>query len=471
VKPKIKSKKRHENRTKTVDNGKSHANELDKETVQKSPNWADIWHKRFGHICMETLRMMKNKDIVRGLETLNFTGKPNVSKCEICNIMKATRLKFHKREIPRVSERLDLIHMDICGPITPASMSGKRYFITFVDDATRKSEVYFLEKKSEAMEKFKEFKIKVEKQTGLKIKRIRSDNGGEFIGKEFTSFLKSEGISHELTNVYSPEQNGIAERLNRTLGDKVRCMLANSGLPEIFWAEAVRTANFVRNVSSCRTCDGKTPAELWDGHKPSVSFLKIFGCTAYATIPKIKRGWKYGQRALKLVFLGYSIDRKGYRLWNPSGKEIIDSRDIRFDESDFQDFRQKNGVTNTEDISTNHISFDLCKSDGFAGDDFVSEDYDDVVEVDNPERQQPEETVTEMVEETEEESDSVSVSGEDSDDGVQACDRELRPRTANIRPEKYTALVKMRPPKEKGKAMTSEDCMFLYGPYPGFRIQ
>jgi hypothetical protein len=383
--------------------------------------------------------------------------------------MKATRLKFNARKIPRVQDRLELIHTDICGPISPASMSGKRFFLTFVDDTTRMSDIYFLEKKSEVMEKFLEYKNKVEKQTGSKIKRLRSDNGGEFLGKEFTTYLKSEGITHELTNVYSPEQNGIAERLNRTINDKVRCMLGNSGLPKAFWVEAVRTANFVRNISPCRTCDDMTPAELWNGYKPNISFLKIFGCTGYATIPKVKHNWKFGQRALKLVFLGYSIDRKGYRLWNPSNKQIVDSRDVKFDESCFYNFGKGNCVSNSKTETTNYTSFDLEKFTGFEEDDFEESSNDVVVEVSAPENQTPEEIISEA-DLSEEESVSDNDSEENSsDDDSSGCNRELRPRTTNIRPEKYTALIKMRPPKER--PLTSEDCMMLYGPYPGYRIQ
>jgi transposase InsO family protein len=305
------------------------------------------------------MKIMNNQEIVRGLEKINFNGKSDTANCEICKTMKGTRLKFNTSKIPRVKERLELIHTDICGPISPASISGKRYFVSFIDDATRRSEIFFLNKKSEMMEKFIEYKQHNETQTGLKIKRIRSDNGGEYIEKDFKKYLKDQGIIHEFTNVYCPEQNGIAERLNRTINDKARCMLGNAKLPKQFWAEAVRTANYIRNNSLCKPCENKTPMELWNGYKPNVSYFKIFGCTAYATLPKQHRSWKYGERAVKTIFLGYLDNRKGYRLWNPKNRTIINSRDVKFNEHLFNESVTEEIETDRKFDKENYTTFEI----------------------------------------------------------------------------------------------------------------
>lgn len=122
------------------------------------------------------------------------------------------------------------------------SLAGSKYFVTFIDDKSRWCEIYFLKKKGELFEKFLEFKAKVEKQTGKNIKTVRSDNGGEYRSNELQNYLKKEGICHQLTTEYTPQQNGIAERRNRTLAEMARCMLLQSGLPPSFWAEAILTA-------------------------------------------------------------------------------------------------------------------------------------------------------------------------------------------------------------------------------------
>jgi len=127
------------------------------------------------------------------------------------------------------------------------SHGSSRYFVTFIDDKTRWCEIYFLKQKSEVIEKFKEYMQLVENQTGRKIKTLRTDNGKEYVNNEFSTFLKEKGIKHELTNDYTPEQNGVAERKNRTLVEMGRCMMLQSGLPPSFWAESILTANHVRN--------------------------------------------------------------------------------------------------------------------------------------------------------------------------------------------------------------------------------
>jgi transposase InsO family protein len=452
-----------DNETEEISKGNKNNGKVSDSRIKE---WTEIWHKRLAHLSLDSMKTMKNQEIVKGLEKISFNGKSDVTGCDICKTMKGTRLKFNTRKIPRVKDKLELVHTDVCGPISPASLSGKRFFLSFIDDATRKSEILFLEKKSEVMEKFLEYKQRNENQTGMKIKRIRSDNGGEFVGKDFQKYLKDQGIIHEFTNPYSPEQNGIAERLNRTINDKARCMLGNAKLPKQFWAEAVRTANYIRNNSLCKPCGDKTPMELWNGYKPNVSYFKVFGCTAYTTIPKVRRSWKYGARAIKTVFLGYPDDHKGYRLWNPVDRQIINSRDVRFNEQLFY-----NDIT--EEIETDR-SLDKKKYTTFEIEDisWLEEDLIDVLE--------PETTVAEVhpkrtdgviqVEDSSEHEDT-----NDSDDSIETEEEEethqrvLRPRTPNVRPEKYSALLKLD--REKGKDLTSEDCMFLYGPYPGYRIQ
>ena len=170
----------------------------------------------------------------------------------------------------------------MCGPITPESFSGKRYFISFVDDFSRKTWVYFLKEKSEVFKVFKKFRVMVEKETNKHIKAVRSDRGGEFTSTEFMKYCDEHGIRRFLTASYSPQQNGVAERKNRTILDMVRSMMKSKNMPKEFWAEAVQCAIYIQNRCPHARLNGKTPQEVWSGQKPSVSHLKVFGSVAYA---------------------------------------------------------------------------------------------------------------------------------------------------------------------------------------------
>ena len=177
-----------------------------------------------------------------------------------------------------------------------------------------------------------EWKSLVEKSSGYKVKRLRTDNGGEYTSIEFESYLKKEGIEHQYTIPKTPEQNGVAERMNRTLVETVRTMLADSKLPHSFWAEALSTAAYLINRSPTKTLSDKTPFEAWYGKKPNVNHLRVFGCSAYIHVPKDERK-KLDPKAKKCIFLGYSTSRKGYRLYYQKTSSILHSRDVVFNES------------------------------------------------------------------------------------------------------------------------------------------
>jgi len=156
------------------------------------------------------LAELVKKEMVRGLPTVEFEKK----FCEECVLGKHPRTSFPRTTEYRANEQLRLIHIDICGPITPKSFSGKRYFISFIDDFSRKTWVYFLKEKSEVFQVFKRFKAMVEKETGMPIKSVRSNRGGEFISSELMKYCGEQGIRRFLTAPYSPQQNGVVERKN-----------------------------------------------------------------------------------------------------------------------------------------------------------------------------------------------------------------------------------------------------------------
>jgi Integrase core domain len=267
------------------------------------------------------------------VEGMDIDRSENMSFCESCVKGKLYRNPFPKTGATRAKGLLDLIHSDVCGPISPPSIGGAKYFITFTDDMSRKASIYFLKKKSEAFEKFKEFRAKAENELERRIKRLRTDGGGEYMSKEFDKYLKDNGIVKETTVSYSPQQNGVAERLNRTILDRARTMLISSGLGKEFWAEAVSTSVYIINLSPHASVDAKTPYEAWHGTRPDVSHLRSFGCLAYSHVPDQKRT-KLDAKAIKCIFLGYAEGTKGYRLWNPATRKVIISRDVVFIESE-----------------------------------------------------------------------------------------------------------------------------------------
>ena len=186
-----------------------------------------------------------------------------------------------------------------------------------------------------SFEKFKEFEAITTNTSGCRIKRLRTDNGGEYLSKEFMDYLKTRGIQHELTVPHSPEQNGIAERMNRTLMESARSMMAHAGVSNKYWAEAIATGAYLRNrVPSSVIKEGKTPYEQWYGKRPCISHLKVFGCIAYAHIPSVHRQ-KLDIKSQKLRFFGYSKESKGYRLLDEGSMKVIVRRDVIFNEADF----------------------------------------------------------------------------------------------------------------------------------------
>jgi transposase InsO family protein len=187
-----------------------------------------------------------------------------------------------KKSLWRASKKLQLVHADICGPISPQSNSGKRYIITFIDDYSRKTWAYFLLHKSEALSIFKKYKVSVEKESGERISCLRTDRGGEFTSSEFNDFCSTHGIKRQLTTAYTPQQNGVAERKNRTIMNMVRSMFSGKELPKQFWAEAVNWSIYVINRSPTTDVPNTTPEEAWSNRKPSVECFRVFGCVAYA---------------------------------------------------------------------------------------------------------------------------------------------------------------------------------------------
>jgi len=291
-----------------------------------------LWHRRLGHISIERIKRLVNEGI---LNTLDFT---DFETCVDC--IKGKQTNKSKKGANRSSGILEIIHTDICSP--DMDSHGQKYFISFIDDYSRYMYLYMLHKKNEALDAFKIFKAEVEKQCGKQIKIVRSDRGGEYYGRytedgqapgPFALFLREHGIVAQYTMPGSPDQNGIAERRNRTLLDMVRSMLCSSNLPKSLWTEALQTAVYILNRVPTKAVP-KTPFELWKGWKPSLRHMRVWGCPSEVRIynPQEK---KLDPRTISGYFIGYAERSKGYRFYCPShNTRIVESRNAKFLEND-----------------------------------------------------------------------------------------------------------------------------------------
>ena len=223
------------------------------------------------------------------------------------------------------------MHTDVWGPTQVSSLGGSRYYVTFIDDATRKTWIYRIKNKSNVFDTFKKWKALVEIETRKKLKYLRSDNGGEYCSKEFDRYCSEHGIHREKTVPRTPQENGVSERMNRTIMERARCMRLHAGLPLQFWADAVDTAVYLINRGPSSSLDGGVPEEAWTGKKVNYSILKPFGCEAFVHIDKENRT-KLEAKSKKCTFIGYGVNDFGYRLYDYENHKIIRSRDVIFNE-------------------------------------------------------------------------------------------------------------------------------------------
>jgi predicted aspartyl protease len=295
-------------------------------TVKESVT--EIWHKRLGHYHHQGLLLLQTKKLVRDLPMLEDT----LPHCQACQYGKQHRKSFPKSAW-RATRKLQLIHTDLCGPQRTPSLNGSLYYIVFIDDFTRFCWIYFLKFKSEVAGVFLKFKKLVENESGCNIQVLRSDNGKEYTSGEFNSFCEEAGIKHQLTAPYTPQQNGVSERRNRYIMEMTRCMLHEKNLPKKFWAEAANTSVFLQNRLPTTAVKNQTPFEAWYGYKPSLNFLKVFGCLCFTYVPQVKRD-KLDKKAVQGIFIGYSTISKAYKVYQPETGNIVISRDVHFVENE-----------------------------------------------------------------------------------------------------------------------------------------
>ena len=290
-----------------------------------------LWHRRFAHLNHRSVEELISHDMVKGLVLEDSTTTPDPI-CEPCLAGKLHRGPIPKVAQHRASSLLALVHSDLHGPLPVEARQKWRYWITFIDDFSCYWIVMPLLKKSDAFDAFKRFKAYAENQLNAKIKCLRDDKGGEYMSKDFDSFLKAAGIHRQHTVRAEPHQNGVAERANRTIGEGVTAILKESRLPPSFWGYALNAFVYAHVCSPTGAIPTKqTPYELWHGEKPDVSTLRIFGSAAYVHVQKDKRKGLQ-PHYIKCVFVGYPVGYKGFIFYDPVGRREIVSDTAVFDE-------------------------------------------------------------------------------------------------------------------------------------------
>ncbi|GJX86595.1 ribonuclease H-like domain-containing protein [Tanacetum coccineum] len=285
-----------------------------------------LWHRRLGHINFKNLNKLVKGNLVRGLPSKVFK---NDHTCVACHKGKQHRASCKAKLERLITEPLHTLHMDLFGPTSVKSINHASYCLVITDDCTRFSWVFFLVSKDETSGILQNFIRQIENQLSHKAKIIISDNGTEFKNRDMLEFYGNKGIKQEYSNDRTLQQNGVAERMNRTLIKAARTMLADSLLPTTFWAEAVSTACYIFNRVRVTKPQNKTPYELLFGHKPIISYIRPFGChvTILDTLSVLG---KFDGKSDKGFLVGYSLNSKAYKVYNLVTKRVEVNLHVNF---------------------------------------------------------------------------------------------------------------------------------------------
>ncbi|GJW23281.1 putative ribonuclease H-like domain-containing protein [Tanacetum coccineum] len=285
-----------------------------------------MWHRRLGHLNFKTMNKLVRNNLVRGLPSKSFE---NDHTCVACLKGKQHKASCKTKLVNSVSKPLHTLHMDLFGPTSVSSLNHKWYCLVVTDDFSRFTWTFFLKSKDETGSILRNLITEIENLKDLKVKIIRCDNGGEFKNREMDEFCTKKGIKREFSNARTPQQNGVAERRNRTLIEAARTMLADAKLPVTFWAEAVSTACYVQNRVLVNKSQNKTPYELFNGRSPAIGFLRPFGCHVMI-LNTLDHLGKFDAKGDEGYFVGYSLSSKAFRVFNKRTKKVEENLHVDF---------------------------------------------------------------------------------------------------------------------------------------------
>ncbi|GKA93651.1 retrovirus-related pol polyprotein from transposon TNT 1-94 [Tanacetum coccineum] len=294
--------------------------------ASKTKSW--LWHRRLSHLNFGAINHLARHGLVRGLPKLKFE-KDHL--CFACALGKSTKKPHKPKSEDTNQEKLYLLHMDLCGPMRVTSVNEKKYILVIIDDYSRFTWVKCLRSKDEAPAFIINFLKMIQVRLKETVRRIRTDNGTEFVNQTLREYYEKVGISHETSVARSPQQNGVVERRNRTLIEAARTMLIYAKAPLFLWAEAVATACYTQNRSMIRLRHGKTPYELLHNKPPDLSYLHVFGALCYPTNDSENLG-KLQPKADIGIFIGYAPTKKAFWIYNRRTRRIIETIHVDFDE-------------------------------------------------------------------------------------------------------------------------------------------
>lgn len=296
----------------------------------------DLWHKRLGHPGSGNLERLQREGMVRGVETSLKKCEHAHDLCDVCVRGKQTKEAYPATPY-QATRRLELLHMDIVGELPVEGAEGERYFLSVLDDYSRACEVRALSSKTQVPQAVKDIIQLWENQTRHTVQVVRTDRGSEFVNHDLHDFFAEKGIRHEMSAPYTPQQNGRAERLNRSVKEKIRLLLFQAQAPASMWVDALPTAVRLLNL---RAVKGRTmtPYEALFGKKPSIHYLRVWGCLAYVKLPD-KELTAFGPRSEAGMFVGYEPTSKAYRV--RVGNKIRISKNVKF-------FEQELGIKTLE---------------------------------------------------------------------------------------------------------------------------
>jgi hypothetical protein len=289
------------------------------------------WHERWAHAGVDLLKELRTSGAIKGFKVKKGPEVNDV--CEPCIEGKMHRAP-HTAPAERADKPLGRVSSDVKGPLPTRSRSGNQYWIVFMDQFTGLAAVYFMREKGEATSKFLLYKAWAENQLSTTIKNLRDDKGGEYKSNELQEFTDHAGIHRERTIRDTPEQNGQAERFNRTLSEGITAMLSQAQLPPSMWQDAASAFVHMHNRKPSKSRGMKSPYELWYGRVPSVGHFRVWGCLAYVHLQRDQRA-ALGPHALKCVFIRYAHDAKGWVFWDTGKRKEIVSDSAVFDEDYF----------------------------------------------------------------------------------------------------------------------------------------
>ena len=285
-----------------------------------------LWHARLGHPGASSMQRFSKEDLVTGINISLAPCSECPKHCESCIQGKHSRPPFPVSSRP-AHNPLDRVHVDTVGPISPPAITGERYWVTVVDESSHQVASLPVKSKDCIPKAVIDLLRFWQTQRGTVVKCVRTDRGSEFLNQQFKEFCAQQGTKMESSAPYTPQQNGVAERMNRTLKERTRTLLVHAAADPSLWKEALETATLLYNVgpTSGRSL---TPMELFFGVKPDVSVLRTFGCVAHVHIPSGQRS-VFGPKTIPGMFTGYCPQSKAYRVYVGNGvwKE---SRDVSF---------------------------------------------------------------------------------------------------------------------------------------------